>query len=260
MGKTMSMERELTHSTGFEAAFAPEIEAFTPPQTNRDTMLPSPTVATPVSPNFGKHAHQYSTNSTNGNNAEVSTVQPVSLRQGRGARLSFLGGRKKNESFSAAPPSSNGEPLMSPSTVSGDFSNPKSHESASGGHGHRLSFFRSPSSLGENHNPNNHANAYGVSSSMSNGTLQQSNGPLTKSGTEGSDWVTESGTSRTSHDTQYMSNSNSHGATSELIAKERDASGGAATPKLGGMKKRLSLLKLGKRAGRSHTMGAVSEE
>lgn len=205
-------------------------------------MLPSPTVATPVSPSFGKHQHQYSTNSVNGN-AEVSTVQPVSLRQGRGARLSFLGGRKKDSVHSAAPSSSNGEPMMSPSTASGESSNNKGHES-----GHRLSFFRSPPSF------ENHQLAYGVPSSVSNGT--QSNGPLTKSGTEGSDWVTDSGGgSRASHDTHVASN-----PPSEMLAKEREALGGAGTPKLGGMKKRLSLLKLGKRTGRSNTMGAVSEE
>lgn len=210
-------------------------------------MLPSPTSPTPVSPNFGKHQHQYSSTSVNGN-AEVSTVQPVSLRQGRGARLSFLGGRKKDSVQSPPlPPSSNGEPTMSSSTVSGESA--KGHEPA-GGHGHRLSFFRSPPSF-ENQQP-----AYGVPSSVSNGT-QQSNGPLTKSGTEGSDWVTDSGGgSRASHDTHVVSNAPS----SDLIAKEREASGGAGTPKLGGMKKRLSLLKLGKRTMRSNTMGAVSEE
>lgn len=214
-------------------------------------MLPSPTSPTSASLNFGKfqHQHQYSSTSVNGN-AEVSTVQPVSLRQGRGARLSFLGGRKKDsvQSPPLPPPSSNGEPMMSPSTASGEFG--KGHESA-GGHGHRLSFFRAPPSF-ENQQP-----AYAVPSSVSNGT-QQSNGPLTKSGTEGSDWVTDSGGgSRASHDTHAVSNAPS----SDLIAKEREASGGAGTPKLGGMmKKRLSLLKLGKRTGRSNTMGAVSEE
>lgn len=209
-------------------------------------MLPSPTSPTPVSPGFGRHQHQYSSTSVNGT-AEVSTVQPVSLRQGRGARLSFLGGRKKDSIQSAAPPpSSNGESMMSPPVASGDSS--KSHESTSGGGGHRLSFFRSPPSF-EKAQP-----AYGVPSSASKGT--QSNGPLSKSGTEGSDWVTDSGGgSRASHDTNAASN-----PSSELLAKEREASGGAGTPKLGGMKKRLSLLKLGKRTGRSNTMGAVSEE
>lgn len=210
-------------------------------------MLPSPTVATPVSPNFGKHQHQYSSTSVNGN-TEVSTVQPISLRQGRGARLSFLGGRKK-DSISGAPPSSHGEPIISPSTASGESN--KTHESSSGGVGHRLSFFRSPPSF-ENHHP---PTAYAVPSSISNGT--QSNGPLSKSGTEGSDWVTDSGGgSRASYDTHMLSNP----ASSELIAKEREASGGAGTPRLGGVKKRLSILRLGKRAGRSNTMGAVSEE
>lgn len=233
----------------FEETFAPEIEAFTPPQTNRETMLPSPTVATPVSPNFTKHQHQYSTSSANGA-AEVSTVKPVSLRQGRGARLSFLGGRKKDST--QPPSSSNGsEPMMSP-VGSGESNNKGGHE-----FGHRLSFFRSSPSF-ENHH-HQQAPQVGVPSSVSNGTQSNSNGPLSKSGTEGSDWVTDSGGgSHASYDTHIMSNTPSND--SDLIAKEREAAGGAGTPRLGGMKKRLSILKLGKRTGRSNTMGAVTEE
>lgn len=216
----------------FEEAFAPEIDAFTPPQINQDTSMPSPTSTTPVTPNMSKHQHQSSMSSANGA-TEVSTVQPVSLRQGRGARLSFLGGRKKELT---QPVQTNGEPLANPSAGNGEPSKP--HDS------HRRSFFRAPPSF-ENQRP-----AFGVPSSTSNGTLPRSN-------TAGSDWVTESrGGSRASNETHIMSGTTSM----ELSEKERETPGGPGTPKLGAMKKRLSLLKLGKRTGRSNTMGALSEE
>jgi hypothetical protein len=47
----------------------------------------------------------------------------------------------------------------------------------------------------------------------------------------------------------------------DSLDKERERLDGAGTPKLGGMKKRLSLLRLGKKSGRSNgAMGALDEE
>lgn len=99
--------------------------------------------------------------------------------------------------------------------------------------------------------------------SASNGTLV-SNGPVTGSNTQTSDWVTDSGRgdSRASFDTHVLSS----GTPADSIGKERESLGGGGTPKLGGVKKRLSLLKLGKRTGRSNNgntngmMGALNEE
>ncbi|KKY29632.1 putative sh3 domain-containing protein [Diaporthe ampelina] len=219
----------------FETTFATEIEAFTPPQPARDNPLPSPSMATPTTP---RHQHQFSTVSANGA-AEVSTVQPVSLRQGRGARLSFLGGRKR-------------EPPQQPRTpVNGEQADRSeagsSRSESKGADSHRRSFFRAPSY--ENQRP-----GVGIPGSATNGS-QQSNGPVSRSGTESSDWVTDSG-SHGSYDTRILAST-----PVDSLDKERERLDGAGTPKLGGMKKRLSLLRLGKKTGRSNgAMSALDEE
>lgn len=221
----------------FEISFAPEIEAFTPPQTNRDSVQPlSPTVVSPITP---KHQHNFSSASANGA-VEVTTVQPVSLRQSRGARLSFLGGRKKEH-----PPSAH---MNGGQTISEE----SSESSIKAQDTHRRSFFRVAS-----HEPPK-PTGYGVSVSASNGTI--SNGPITRSNTEGSDWVTDSGgVSRGSYDKHGLLS----GTPVESIEKEREgfADAGPPPPKVGGVKKRLSLLRLGKRTVKSNgVMGALNEE
>ncbi|KAL2167255.1 hypothetical protein VTG60DRAFT_1483 [Thermothelomyces hinnuleus] len=88
----------------FESTYAPEIAIFTPAQPLRSTISPSPTWSRSPQSALGggggpHHAASKSTSTvTNGVVAEEATiVQPVSLRQGRGPRLSFLGGRKKDQ-------------------------------------------------------------------------------------------------------------------------------------------------------------------
>lgn len=219
-------------SPEFEITFAPEIEAFTPPQPSRETVQAvSPSVTSPTTP---RHQHQFSTSSANGV-VEVSTVQPVSLRQSRGARLSFFGGRKKEP---PSGPANGGQtineeiglqsPAISQDQHRGSFSNMQSNETQP-------------------------LSSHGTNGGVSNGTIP-------KSGTDGSgDWVTDSGGgSRGSYDTHILSTS-----FSDSLDKERkdSLSGGGAPPKLGGVKKRLSLLKLGKKPAKSNgMMGAVSEE
>lgn len=228
----------------FEITFAPEIEAFTPPQPINDTQVPmTPSLISPITPRG--HQHTFSNASANGT-AEVTTMQPVSLRQSRGARLSFLGGRKKEHQ---PPPSAHMNGGQHP--ISEVDENPSKTQDS-----RRTSFFRSHSF----DNPPSNKAGYNVSVvSASNGTTG-SNGPLSRSNTDASDWVTESGGgtgSRGSHDTRMMS-----GTPVESIDRDREsAGGGAATPKLGGVKKRLSLLKLGTRKTKNNgMMGALNEE
>lgn len=111
-----------------------------------------------------------------------------------------------------------------------------------------MSLFRAQSS--ENHRP-----GFGTAGSASNGT--QSNGLISRSGTEASEWVTDSG-SHASHDTQVPGGTGAD--TPEN--KEREGMGAAGPPKLGVMKKRLSLLRLGgKKPGKGNSdMGALDEE
>lgn len=200
----------------------------------------SPVLVSPTTPKQNPHFSIIS--ATNGT-AEVNTVQPVSLRQSRGARLSFLGGRKKEH-----PPSAhmnlNGGQNTIPEVA--DIEVPAMQEPP------RKNIFRSHSHEIQQSMPRL---GHGVSISASNGT--HSNGSLTRSATDTSDWVTDSGRgSRGSHDTHVLS-----GTLVSSIDKERDSSGGAGMPKMSGMKKRLSMLKLGGRKGKTNTMmGALSEE
>lgn len=104
------------HNLVFETTYAPEIAAFTPPQPLRSTNGPSRSPQSVLMGGGGggggngggnhsggpRHAATKST-STVQNGAiteEATVVQPVSLRQGRGPRLSFLGGRKKDQQAS----------------------------------------------------------------------------------------------------------------------------------------------------------------
>ncbi|KAF3765979.1 hypothetical protein M406DRAFT_88784 [Cryphonectria parasitica EP155] len=228
----------------FEAAFAPEIEVFTPPQVLPINPPLSPTVVSPTTPRH--HQHHSSVMSASNGAVEVNTVQPVSLRQSRGARLSFLGGRKKDPSTSAAHMSTNGVQHPIPETTKDDSAPVATEESW------RKSVFPSSQSY-ENQRPS--PGGYGVSTSASNGTLPH--GPLSRSGTDTSDWVTDSGgSSHASYDTNALS-----GTLVNSIDRERESVGGTGTPKLGSVKRRLSLLKLGGKKTKSLAMmGALNEE
>ncbi|ROV86899.1 hypothetical protein VMCG_10879 [Cytospora schulzeri] len=215
----------------FEATFAPEIEAFTPPQPAPVNPQPSPVSPTPAAP---KHQHQISTVSANGT-TEVSTVQPVPLRPGRGARLSFLGGRKKE-----AP-----QQLQQQNGELGHISETGNSENNSKGvDNHRRSVLRSQSY--ENQRP-----GLGMAGSATNGT--HPNGPVSRSGTEASEWVTDSG-SHASHDTRVLAGT----SVDSLESKERESVG---VPRLGSVKKRLSMLMLSKKPGKGNgEMDALDEE
>lgn len=186
-----------------------------------------------------KHQHQSSTVSANGT-TEVSTVQPVPLRPGRGARLSFLGGRKKEAPQQQQAAQVNGGQGHLIETRS-------SGSNSKGADTHRKRSIRAQSR-------ENQRLGLGVAGSTSNGT--HSNGPLSRSGTEVSEWVTDSG-SHASHDTRLLAST----SMDSIETKEREDMAMAGTPKLGGMKKRLSLLRLGKKTGRGNDdMGALDEE
>lgn len=229
------------NASDFETTFAPEIEAFTPPQPITENQVPmTPSIISPITPRG--HQHTFSNASANGT-AEVTTMQPVSLRQSRGARLSFLGGRKKDHQPPPSAHTNGGQHSISEV----DENPPKATQDS-----RRTSFFRSHSF----DNPPTSKAGYNVTVTATNGTTV-SNGPLTRSNTDASDWVTDSGVgSRGSYDTRMMSST-----PVDSIDKERDGISAAATPKLGGVKKRLSLLKLGTRKAKNNgMMGALNEE
>lgn len=208
----------------FEVTFAPEIAAFAPPQPVRENM-PTPSPSWPRSPpSLAPTTPQHhKSNSSNANNmsAEVSTVQPVSLRQGRGARLSFLGGRKKDAQPGQT--QTNGDQSQQ---LNGDAETASSgSRSLSKDNPNRRSFFRAHSSDDQR---------------------------LPRNGTNGTDtsapeWTTES-MPRESMDTAIT---------------EKHQSGGdlSGVKSIGSVRKRLSMLKLGKKASKgSGLMGSLDEE
>ena len=159
-------------------------------------------------------------------------MQPVSLRSGRGvARLSFLGGRSRKDS--APQPQVNGD--HAPQQPNGDSHHHQQQEpterSRSKDNTNRLSFFRSHSS------DKPQANGQGYDSS---------------GGPAGMDWVTDSGP-RESTDGTTLDR--------EKATLEGTGTGGGGVVKMGSVRKRLSLLKLGRKASKGNDlMVAVDEE
>ncbi|ROT42397.1 SH3 domain-containing protein [Sodiomyces alkalinus F11] len=205
----------------FESTFAPEIAMFAPPQPLRETpVAPSPTWRRstrfePGSPPLSLTAAVMS-NGLGILSEEASAVQPVSIRQGRGARLSLLGGRKKDQSSS---PQTNGD--RSGTHEKGETFSDRS-KSMDKDQGARRSFFRSPA-----------------------------NGPAEAEGTE---WVITDSGGRQSSDVR-----------SSTADKENDerppSSGGNGMARMGSVRKRFSMLRLGKKSSRGNVlMGSVDEE
>ncbi|KAL8377349.1 hypothetical protein RB595_008164 [Gaeumannomyces hyphopodioides] len=268
----------------FETTYAPEIAFFTPPQPARDNNSPlmSPTwsrmsATDMMSPNgrpqgSSPYTHTY-TNSMGQN--EVSTVKPVSLRQGRGARLSFLGGRKKDNSpLSSTPqieimsPGVNGDsghqngPASSfpPSPVNGDSTDALSLPSrmASKDNANRRSFFRP--------NPAEKSN-YSVTTTVSaNGPPPPSKGSDSK---ESGDWTRDfSGTASNAGTGNGIGTGPGPGRKSVDGRRSEDKYGGdgsaaadAPISSKGSVRKRFSMLKIGRKGSKHHgTMGSLHEE
>ncbi|TPX08866.1 uncharacterized protein E0L32_009684 [Thyridium curvatum] len=212
----------------YELIFAPEIAFFTPAQppareTNPMNSSPTWSRSSPTDAMTPKRTPNPPINPANAGAVveEVSTVRPVSLRQGRGARLSFLGGRRKD---TPPTPQLNGEgKALSQQQTNGDTESATSDHSGrrSRDNPNRRSFFRAHS----------HDKAPNTSGSMTNGH--------DSSGGTGGDWVTDSG-----------------GRQSSDVDRDRHDSSA-----IGSVRKRLSMLKLGKKTSRGNVlMGSLDEE
>ncbi|KAF7559219.1 hypothetical protein G7046_g4943 [Stylonectria norvegica] len=194
----------------FESAFAPEIAHFTPPQVQREVVstTPSPTWRKSSPSNEQSPKQQNMGTTLNGvTTEEASVIQPVSLRQ-RGARLSFLGGKKKEPD----PPAEHEEDSGDPETSS-IHSHGHSISQTTSKENRRHSFFRVQSTEEKHHD---------VPAS-----------PLV--GKE----------------------SFEHVVTSEDSGTEKPA----VLAKKGSVRKRLSMLKIGKKSGKANgMMGSLDEE
>ncbi|KAK3304666.1 uncharacterized protein B0T15DRAFT_250356 [Chaetomium strumarium] len=245
----------------FETTYAPEIAVFTPAQPIRDTTAPSPTwQRSPTSTIGGVPRQREAITRSNSVNVpeEVTIVQPqpVSLRQGRGARLSFLGGRKKDQ---AQKQEVNGDhtpatiPEEEPAKVNGTPSTAK--DGGTGIANHRRSFFRTLP-------PINTATAdAGTASSRAGGI-----GPLhqaKRNGTAGSqtsgnssnpnrEWVTDVSAGNSS---VVISEKEGH---QPRVYETQVLSPGQGSHSIvghgvGSVRKRLSLLRLGKKSSRERS-------
>ncbi|KAB5585577.1 hypothetical protein GE09DRAFT_1048672 [Coniochaeta sp. 2T2.1] len=250
----------------FESTFAPEIAAFTPPQPIRSpNITPSPTwprsppstVHTPTPQQQQPFSGAKTNDITPGE--EVSVVQPVQLRQGRGARLSFLGGRKKDtpQQQQQHPP-----PPPIPQT-NGDYAHVNGDAESASSRGkennpNRLSFFRS---TGSAHPP--------PPPTFSDNNTPKPSTPVTSANLKQNEWVTERPlpaskaapvtTKRKSEDvvrtlSRERSEKEYYGNSAVARAELPKKSGG------GNVRKRLSMLKLGKRRDGVGGLGGLEEE
>ncbi|CAK7268918.1 Deoxycytidine kinase 1 [Sporothrix epigloea] len=287
----------------FEATFAPEIFIFTP-QPLPGNPTPSPTwprlssaeAASSKMAGIGyalDGALNDGTKAANGDAVvqEASAVQPVAaLRQGRGTRLSFLGGVNssgKRDSIHL----SNSEgtiPQSRKSSVSGAGGDSVSEHSRSRSkdNNNRRSFFRasvekappmpqysgseptivgsiaangarqvngSDSSTANNHSTHSNMAAAAAGSSAGNG--------ISKSGA--SEWVAELGV-RKSSDLSLADRKKGHSGAGVTLHSDSNGHGdadGGGVIKMGSVRKRLSMLKLGKKSSKgSGLMVALDEE
>ncbi|KAK0639107.1 hypothetical protein B0T16DRAFT_394897 [Cercophora newfieldiana] len=233
----------------FESTFAPEIAIFMPSQPIRE-VNPSPTPSWPQrspQPTTGFAPQPQKTGGpllANGaSTEEVKILQPISLRQGRGARLSFLGGRKKDAKENAPPlPTLNGDTYAhedEASAISRSRSIGKENSN-----GNRRSFFRGHSSS-ENNAVGPRSGGYSTNGAeMSPATV--GGGRMDQS----MDWVTDSGNARESTDAT---------AVDKTLSDQGGTVGGIQS--LSSVRKRLSILRLGKKSSKGNgLMGSLDEE
>ncbi|KAK0634336.1 hypothetical protein B0T17DRAFT_502010 [Bombardia bombarda] len=267
----------------FETTFAPEISVFTPAQPLRDAnTAQSPTWPRSPPSTIGALPQHHKTNSTtsplltNGvKSEEVSIIQPVSLRNGRGARLSFLGGRKKDhpqqqqqqqQQSQQAPPKPESSSPYSPVSppipqINGDVANHhtnndhhQAHEDESGDassrsrsmskdNSNRRSFFRS-------HSSDRRVQVNGMDVSGGGGGANS-----------GADWMTDSGGARESSDMSALDKEKM------FLSSDHNGGGGGGGGGMGGMlhvgsvRKRLSILRLGKKSSKGNgIMTSLDEE
>jgi dedicator of cytokinesis protein 3 len=235
----------------FESTFAPEIAIFMPSQPLL-VLNPSPTPSWPhrsPQPTAGFAPQPQKTGGpllANGAaNEEVKILQPVTLRQGRGARLSFLGGRKKDAKENTPPvPQINGD-----NHAHEDEGSNLSHSRSTGKeNGNRRSFFRGHSSS-ESNTVGARSAGYTNGAEMSPATI--GGGRVDQS----MDWVTDSGAARESTDATAVDKERT------LSSSEHGSSTVGGIQSLGSVRKRLSILRLGKKSSKGNgLMGSLDEE
>ncbi|KAH7040380.1 C2 domain in Dock180 and Zizimin proteins-domain-containing protein [Microdochium trichocladiopsis] len=224
----------------FESTFAPEIAVFTPAAMPRDQQsTPSPTWQrsprlTDSSPPLG----QISASGSKGVVEEAASVQPITVRQ-RGARLSFLGGKRK-ESLSS------GNDVVASPQLNGDGETGHASPDRTKDHGHRMSFFRhgsSDNSFTPAHHETMHSNGYSHHRGTPSMSTAQDRGLKSRDIID----VVEKGIDRGGEHTAVVEGG--HGANGE-----------SGLMKKASIRKRFSTLKLATKKSKNALMGDVREE
>lgn len=273
----------------FETTYAPEISIFTPVQPVRDTTTPSPTwPRSPPSTLGGLPSRANPATAVPNGVTEEATVQPVS-RTGRGARLSFLGGRKKDhvpkEVSGVADPIHEEEP---PSATKSNASH-SAKDTTTAPSGNRRSFFRtipaipsttpdaSTSSARAGHGAG--GGGYNLHHVQTNGT-DKTGGANLNGGADSSQWADVNGSNGHNGSDVFVSHSGGGGGGSEKEGHQprvyethvqgqqqqgqQQGHSSIMGHGVGSVRKRLSILRLGKKSSKERGMagglGGVDEE
>ncbi len=194
-----------------------------------------------------------------GGTEEATLVRPVSLRQGRGARLSFLGGRKKDQK------EVNGDqhPIHEEPGSPNAKSNP-SHSKDSGSFGNRRSFFRTMPSTPDpgtasaraGYPPLHPLQTNGIASGASEWSASVSAGGSASEGFTASMSPAVVGSATSEKDSPHVFETHvfsGQGQNQSIVGQS-----------VGSVRKRLSILRLGKKSSKERTaaggLGGVDEE
>ncbi|KXJ96831.1 hypothetical protein Micbo1qcDRAFT_129833 [Microdochium bolleyi] len=224
----------------YESTFAPEIAVFTPAAAPRDLQnTPSPTWQRSPRLTDSPPRGQLSSSVSKGIVEEAASVQPINLRQRGAARLSFLGGKRKESHSSAGGGDVSGSPQLngdSDAGHGGDHHKTKDH-------GHRMSFFNTTS--GENIHTPNHQHHREQSNGFSHHRTSPSASTTQDRGLKSRDIidVVEKG---------IDAQGNSHSSEGQH--------GEGGLMKKASIRKRFSTLKLGTKKSKNALMGDVREE
>ncbi len=258
----------------FETTYAPEIAVFTPAQLARESNGATPSPTWPRSPpstlgGLPPHRDARAPGSTlpKGATEEATLVRPVSLRQGRGARLSFLGGRKKDQKEV----NSDHQPIHEEEPATPTSKPNPSHPKDSGSFGNRRSFFRTVPSTPETGTASPRAGHNGyppLHPLQTNGIAPSANGewPTDASGGSGSETyasmspavVASGGSEKDGYQPRVYE--------THVLAGQGQAPppGQSIAGHVGSVRKRLSILRLGKKSSKERAaaggLGGVDEE
>ncbi|KAL2024335.1 hypothetical protein VTK56DRAFT_8817 [Thermocarpiscus australiensis] len=271
----------------FESTYAAEIAIFTPAQPIREaSTTPSPSWPRPPPSTIGGLPQQRDASTTkspltNGVATEEATVvRPVSIRQGRGARLSFLGGgRKKDHQLAKHDQSAqvNGErvPMHGEEDSLARKSSTSGRNGAAAAAANRRSLFRSQPQPQQTNGVDGHGRTGSASASASTSTggygygygygyaYGVSGGAGAGTGTRNgsTEWVGDASRGEAFgaekldlKEGQHHPHQHQHQHQHQHSASSLMGSG------VGSVRKRLSMLRLGKKSSRLGGLGGVDEE